>query len=148
MFTLLTIAIIIGVFLAAKRRGGTLLVLSVLVAGLLALFDPVSLGFSDQQRPPAFRWAGFGVGTGMFLLTATLLITFYERKAVLRSKSRPKESPPVSLRYDLILATMTHLSRVEKFVKRFQPLQKGEHRSFQGEQRQSSPDPRSANQAY
>ena len=148
MFTIFALSMIVGVSLAAKRRRGTLVVLSVLVVGLLAFFDPFSFGFAGQQRPPAFRWATFGAWTGIFLMTASLVVTFYERRFVSPPKSRPQVPSPVSLPYDLLLATMTHLSRVEKFVKRFPPLQRGGwQRSGPGNQGHAGPTPLSANQA-
>ena len=128
MFTIFTISLIVAVSLTAKQRRRTLVVLSVLAVGLLAFFDPLSFGFTGHQRSPAFGWGSFAVWAGIFLLTASLVIAFYERKFVSRPQSRPKELLPVALPYDLLLATMTHLSRVEKFVKRFHPLQGGNGR--------------------
>ena len=45
------------------------------------------------------------------------------RKSVSMQKSRPKRPLPLSFTQTLVLATMTHLSRVEKFVKRFPLIQ-------------------------
>ena len=140
MFTIFTISMIIGVSLPAKRYRRTVGVLSVFLVVLLAFFDPLSSGFPSHPRSPAFRWGSCAVWTGVFLLTASLVIAFYERKSASIQKSRPKEPLPVSLPYDLVLATLTHLSRVEKFMKRFHPLQRGDFRGpFPDDQGHESP---------
>ena len=61
-------------------------------------------------------------------LLTSLVSAFCERKSAPRQKSHPKRPFPVSFSHTLVLATMTHLSRVEKFVKRFHPPQQGNHR--------------------
>ena len=81
-------------------------------------------------------------------LAAKRPIAFCGRKSASIQKSRLKQPLPVSLPHTLVLATMTHLSRVEKFVKRFHPLQQGDHRdSFWLTKQMHVPPPGNANRA-
>ena len=149
MFTIFTMAIAVGFFLPAKRASGTLALLGVLVAALLAFSDPPLLSLTGHHRSAAFRWASVGGWTGLLVLPASLLGTLYKRRAVSRARSCLKEPQPVSLPYDLLLATVTQLTRIEMLVKRCHPLQKGGvQASIQGNQESASPAPMGVNQAY
>ena len=118
-FTITNVAIVMAAFLAGKRHGVTSPLLYILVVVLLGYYDPQMFNFFGQQWSPAFQLASLGAWAGLLLLTASIVVTLNDRKVLSGTESRAVESPKKSLAaYDLLLATMTHLTQIERLVKR------------------------------
>ncbi|OFW32589.1 MAG: hypothetical protein A3J28_15330 [Acidobacteria bacterium RIFCSPLOWO2_12_FULL_60_22] len=118
-FTITNVAIVMAVFLAGTRHGVTSPLLYIFVVVLLGYYDPQMFSFFGPQWPPAFQLASLGAWAGLLLLTASLVVTLKSRNVFSRTESRAVKSHKKSLAaYDLLLATITHFTQIERFVKR------------------------------
>ena len=111
-------AILVSIFLAVKRKGVTAGVLAFLVLLLVAFYEPQFFAFSSHQGTAVFRLAVLFAWGGSVLL-GIALATSQSQPQTLPQPAQERRTPAAQHRaYDLLLTTVTHITLLEKRMRR------------------------------